>query len=116
MLPLLVRPEALTNGQFSCAAGNGRAGFALRAEIGEVLGTVRTTEGHDKQTYDLAPAPAYSMQDITHASSTVTSRPLAYVPVSGDELTAGLRQQHVPEPLIGAVVSLARAGARGSLT
>ncbi len=113
VLPLLVRPEALANGHFPFAAGNGSASFALRAEIGEALAAVLTTEGHDNQLYDLAPAPAYSMQDITRVISTVTNRPLEYVPVSDDELTARLRQQAAPEPMVAAVVGFARAMAQG---
>lgn len=112
LLPMLIDPGALASGNFFYAAGSGQASFALRAEIAEVLATVLTTTGHDNQTYDIAPAPVHSMNEVTAAISAVTGQPLRYVPVSGDELTAALRQHHLPEPLITLVVSMARAQAQ----
>lgn len=112
LLPMLVSPEALADGKFYYAAGSGQASFALRAEIAEVLATVLTSVGHDNQTYDIAPTPVYSMQEVTAAITSVTGQPLTYVPVSGDELTSALRQHHLPEPLITLVVSMARAQSR----
>ena len=112
LLPMLIDPGALASGNFFYAASNGQASFVLRAEIAEVLATVLTTPGHDNQTYDIAPAPVHSMNEVTAAISAVTDQPLRYVPVSGDELTAALRQHHLPEPLITLLVGMARAQAK----
>jgi len=118
LLPMLLDPGALARGNFYYAAGSGAASFALRAEIAEVLATVLTTPGHDNQTYDLAPAPVHDMAEVTAAISAATGQPLRYVPVSGEELTAAMRQHHLPEPLVSLVVSmaLAQAGQEFNLT
>ena len=72
LLPMLIDPGALASGKFFYAAGSGQASFALRAEIAEVLATVLTGPGHENQTYDIAPAPAHSMDEVTAAISAAT--------------------------------------------
>jgi NAD(P)H dehydrogenase (quinone) len=112
LLPMLLDPGARARGAFYYAAGEGAASFALRAEIAEVLATVLTTSGHDNQTYDIAPAPVQTMAEVTAAISAATGQPLRYVPISGDELTAALRQHHLPEPLVLLIASMAQAQAQ----
>lgn len=112
LVPMLVGKEALPSGQFYFAAGTGQASFALRAEIAEALAHVLTTSGHENQTYDIAPAPTYSMQDVAAVISEVSGQPVAYVPVSSEDMAAGMRRKQVPEHLTELVVSMAQAMAQ----
>ena len=109
LVPMLVGQDVVTSGKIYFAAGDGKVSYALRDEIGQALANVLTTTGHDNQTYDIAPGPAYSFQDIAATLSEVTGQPVAYVPISGDDLAAGMRQHQVPEPMIALLQGMASA-------
>ncbi|OGX90991.1 SDR family oxidoreductase [Hymenobacter coccineus] len=109
IVPMLVGQDVLTSGKIYFAAGDGQVGFALRDEIGQVLANVLTTDGHDNQFYNIAPGPTYSFQDIAATLNEVTGQPVAYVPISGDDLAAGMRQHQVPEPMIALLQGMASA-------
>lgn len=109
LVPMLVGQDVLTSGHIYFAAGEGQVSYALRDEIGQALANVLTTTGHDNQTYDIAPGPAYSFQEIAATLRDVAGQPVAYVPISGDDLAAGMRQHQVPEPMIALLQGMASA-------
>jgi len=109
LVPMLVGKDALPSGRFYFAAGTGQASFALRSEIAEALASVLTTPGHQGQTYDIAPAPAYSMQDVATTLSEVSGQSVAYVPVSSEDMATAMHQKHIPAHMVELVVSMARA-------
>ncbi|AMR28279.1 hypothetical protein A0257_15085 [Hymenobacter psoromatis] len=109
ILPMLVGQEAVPSGRFYFAAGEGRVSYALRDEIGQALANVLTTTGHDNQTYDIAPGPAYSFQDVARTLSETGGQPVEYVAISGADMAAGMRQHQVPEPLIELLGGMAGA-------
>jgi NAD(P)H dehydrogenase (quinone) len=96
-LPAQVGNDAVASGKLYAAAGDGRASYGLRTEMGEILANVLTSEGHENQVYDIAPSPAYSFHDVATTLSEVTGQPIAYVPVSAEELAAEMRKHQVPE-------------------
>jgi NAD(P)H dehydrogenase (quinone) len=96
-LPAQVGNDAVASGKLYAAAGDGRASYGLRTEMGEILANVLTSEGHENQVYDIAPGPAYSFHDVATTLSKVTGQPIAYVPVSAEELAAEMRKHQVPE-------------------
>jgi NAD(P)H dehydrogenase (quinone) len=96
-LPAQVGNDAVASGKLYAAAGDGRASYGLRTEMGEILANVLTSEGHENQVYDIAPGPAYSFHDVATTLSEVTDQPIAYVPVSAEELAAEMRKHQVPE-------------------
>jgi NAD(P)H dehydrogenase (quinone) len=72
VLPDFIGAQTLASGQLYAATGTGKVSYALREEIAQALATVLTESGHENQTYDIAPGPAYSMQDIAATLSEVT--------------------------------------------
>jgi NAD(P)H dehydrogenase (quinone) len=115
LVPAFVGEDALTSGQFYYAAGEGKVSYALRAEIAEALANALTTSGHDNQIYDIAPGPAYSMHDVAAALHEVTGQPVAYVPISPEDMAAGMRQHQVPEPVVSLMTGIAQAMAANEL-
>ncbi|MDO7853017.1 SDR family oxidoreductase [Hymenobacter convexus] len=109
IIPMLVGEGTLPSGQLYASAGDGKVSYALRAEIGEALANVLAGQGHENQVYDIAPGPAYSFQDIANGLSEVTGQPVAYVPVSGEDIAAGMRQHQVPEPFINLLLGMNQA-------
>jgi NAD(P)H dehydrogenase (quinone) len=113
ILPALVGDSAVANGSLYANAGDGRVSYALRSEMGEAIANALTSGESANQVYDLAPAPAYSMVDVAAALSQVSRKPVQYVPVSGPELAAVMREHHLPEPMIQVLVGMMQAMEQG---
>ncbi|MBC6609895.1 SDR family oxidoreductase [Hymenobacter sp. BT507] len=109
ILPMMIGENALPSGQLYAAAGEGKVSYALRQDLAEATAAILATPGHDNQTYDLAPAPAYSFQDVAATLSEVAGQPVQYVPISPEALAAGMREHHVPEPVVMMMVGLSKA-------
>ena len=109
IVPMLVGEGTLPSGQLYSSAGDGKVSYGLREEMAQALANVLTSEGHENQTYDIAPGPAYSFQDLAATLSEVTGWPVAYAPVSGEEIAASLRRHQVPEPFINLLLGMNQA-------
>lgn len=109
IIPMLVGEGTLPSGKLYSSAGDGKVSYVLREEIAQALANVLTSEGHDNQVYDIAPAPAYSFQDIATGLSEVSGQPVAYVSISGEDIAAGMRQHQVPEPFINLLLGMSQA-------
>ncbi|MCC3154182.1 SDR family oxidoreductase [Hymenobacter sp. BT770] len=108
LVPMLVGDAAQTGLLYS-AVGDGKVAFPLRADIAQALANALTSAGHENKTYDIAPAPAYSMADVAAALGAATGQPVQYVPVSLEDMAAGLRAQHTPEPVVQMLVGMTEA-------
>jgi NAD(P)H dehydrogenase (quinone) len=113
LVPGLVGKDAVSSGKFFFAAGDGKVSYALREEIAQASANALTSSEHENKIYDIAPTPAYSMDDVATALSEVTGQPVAYVPVSVEDMAAGMRQHHVPEPIVEMMGGIGRAMAAG---
>ncbi|MBW3127834.1 SDR family oxidoreductase [Hymenobacter profundi] len=109
ILPMMIGENALPSGQLFAAAGEGKVSYALRQDLAEATATILASPGHNNQTYDLAPAPAYSFQDVAATLSEVAGQPVQYVPITPEALAAGMREHHVPEPVVMMMVGLSKA-------
>ncbi|MGI4824469.1 MAG: SDR family oxidoreductase [Janthinobacterium lividum] len=109
LVPGLVGKDAVSSGKFFFAAGDGKVSYALREEIAQASANALTSGEHENKIYDIAPTPAYSMHDVATALSEVTGQPVAYVPVSVEDMAAGMRQHHVPEPIVEMMGGIGRA-------
>ena len=115
LVPMFVGEGAVESGHIYFAAGEGQVSFALREELAEATARVLASAGHENQTYDLAPAPPYSFRDIAAALGEVTGRPVQYVPLTTEQMTAGMREHQVPEPVVNLTAEIAQAMAANEL-
>jgi NAD(P)H dehydrogenase (quinone) len=113
LVPGLVGKDAVPSGKFYFAAGDGKVSYALREEIAQAAANVLTSSEHENKIYDIAASPAYSMHDVAATLSEVAGQPVAYVPVSAEDMAAGMRQHHVPEPIVEMMGGIGRAMAAG---
>jgi NAD(P)H dehydrogenase (quinone) len=109
IIPMLVGESTLPSGKLYSSAGDGKVSYALREEIALALANVLASQGHQNQVYDIAPGPAYSFQDLAATLSEATGQPVEYVPVSGEDIAAGMRQHQVPEPFINLLLGMNQA-------
>ena len=109
LVPTFAGAESLPIETVYSAVADGKVSFALREEIGQALANVLTSTGHDNQVYDIAPAPAYSMQDVATTLGEISRHPVAYVPITADQMRAGMREHQVPEPVVDLMVGIVSA-------
>jgi len=108
-VPMIVGQDAVPSGKIYSAAGDGNVSYALRADIAGALANVLTSTGHENQTYDISLGTAYSIQNVADALSEVTGKIIEYVPISSDDMAAGMRQHQVPEPIVSMMVGMTEA-------
>lgn len=109
LVPTFAGAESLPVETVYSAAADGKVSFVLREEIGQALANVLTSAGHGNQVYDIAPAPAYSMQDVANALGKIGGQPVAYVPITAEQMRAGMREHHVPGPVVDLMVGIVSA-------
>lgn len=109
IIPMLVGEGTLPGGKLYSSAGDAKVSYALREEIAQALANVLTSKGHENQVYDIAPGPAYSFHELAARLNEVTGQPVAYAPVSGEAIAAGMRQHQVPQPFINLLLGMNQA-------
>ena len=59
-------------------AGNGKAPFALRREMGEAAANVLLQNGHENKTYEMTASELYSFKDVADALSSLSGKTVSY--------------------------------------
>jgi NAD(P)H dehydrogenase (quinone) len=98
--------QARESGQIVAAVGEGRVASASRDDFAAAAAVVLSTEGHDDATYELTGDVAWTFEDLAAAATEVLGRPVAYVPVSSADRTAGLLAAGLDEGTAGFVTAL----------
>ena len=106
LVPNFIGADAVSSGKIYSAAGSGKVSYALREEIAQALANVLTTGDHTNQTYDIAPTPAYSMQDVATILSEAAAQPVDFVSISVEQLQTGMRGKGVPEPVVDRIAGI----------
>jgi NAD(P)H dehydrogenase (quinone) len=94
VLPLFMGP-VLETGTIYLPAGEGRAAFASRTDLGAAGAAVLTGQGHENQDYNLATNESYSFHDIARLLSELSGKEFgtalagAGVPAGAIHMTAG---------------------------
>ncbi|WP_298733063.1 SDR family oxidoreductase [uncultured Chitinophaga sp.] len=103
--------NALTTGQWYYAAGEAKANFASRTDMAEALANVLAEPAkHVNKIYEITGNKAHALSEIAAIVSGITGKQLNYIPVSLEELEAGMKKAGIPEHYISVM-----AGVAGSL-
>lgn len=103
-----------SEGQFHEARNGARISHIATKDIGAVAAHVLTSEGYENQSFDLTGPEANSMAEVAEALSQATGQHITYVPVTEDQ--SRKMMSGMPEPLIEALLDLARFDREGGLT
>ena len=76
-LPFFIGYDVVNTGIFF-PAGDGKASFAKRDEMGKAIANVLASDGHHNQTYQLTGALAYSFSEIAELLSEFSGKNIAY--------------------------------------
>jgi NAD(P)H dehydrogenase (quinone) len=101
MLPIFIGDQVLETGVIFQPAGDGKASFALRADMAAAAANILTSEGHENKTYDISGKTAYSFGDIAQIISRITGKQITYVSPSLEEFQQALTKVGVPAEYIG---------------
>lgn len=88
-------------------AGDGKAAFALRSDIGKALAKVLAQDGHENKIYDITGSQAYSFADVAQTLSKLSAKNVVYHDLPVGVYTAQLRTFGVPEEFIGLMAAFA---------
>lgn len=112
VLPLFMGP-VLQTGTIYLPAGEGRAAFASRADLGAASAAVLRTPGHENQAYDLATNESYSFQEMARLLSELSGQEIRYVSPTAEEFNTQLAGAGVPAGAIQLTAGFSVAIAQG---
>lgn len=108
--------RAADTGVIAASVGEATVAAASRADYAEAAAVVLIEDGHVGLTYELSGDHAVSYADIAAAATTVLGRDVAYVPITSDQLQAGLAEAGLDAGTIGFVSAMEDGIARGVLS
>ncbi len=83
-------PMIKAEGVIYASAGAGRIGMVSAEDTARAAGVVLTSDGHDKQNYELTGPEAITFEEIAQSFSRVLGRTMTYQDLSEEELLEGL--------------------------
>jgi NAD(P)H dehydrogenase (quinone) len=91
-----IAPRALAIGQWISNSGEGRVPFVAKRDCAAVAVAALTDRAHEARTYEVTGPELLSYRDVAAIASEVDGRPVEYVSVSDDEMSATLAAAGVP--------------------
>jgi NAD(P)H dehydrogenase (quinone) len=88
-------------------AGNGKAPFALRREMGEAAANILLQNGHENQTYEITGSDLYSFNDVANALSSLSGKTVKYTDADPETFPAKLAASGLPEIVVRIVSGFA---------
>lgn len=105
--------QPLQTGVLASASSGAGTSFITRNDLARATVAVLSGQGHAGKTYTLTGPAAITQEQFAHLLSQVTGKPIRYVPISFEQLEAGLRQAGLPDMLVTLMVSMQKAAAQG---
>jgi NAD(P)H dehydrogenase (quinone) len=88
-------------------AGDGKAPFALRREMGEAAANTLLQNGHENRTYEITGSDLYSYNDVANALSALSGKTVIYTDADPVTFPARLKEFGLPEIVVGIVSGFA---------
>lgn len=90
-IPYFVGEEVLETGIYF-PAGDAKASFAKRTEMGEAIANVLASEGHENKIYVTTAVPSYSFSDIAQMLSESSGKTILYHNIDSQEYENQLKE------------------------
>lgn len=113
VLPMFLGEKVLESGTIFLPAGDGKAPYATRYDMGVAGAILLLGAGHENKTYHLAADTSYTFGDIAQQLSELSGKPVQYIPASTADFTAQLTQAGVPVEGIHTLAGFSEAIAQG---
>jgi uncharacterized protein YbjT (DUF2867 family) len=102
-----------TQGAFYDSSGDSKASHVDVRDIAALAVAALTQSGHEGRAYTVTGPEALSNFEIAQILSSVTGKPITYVPVYDDDARNGLKAAGVPDWLVEALIELILAKRAG---
>ncbi len=103
VIPLFVGKQVFETGIFQ-PAGEGRAAFALRTEMGEAIANVLMNENFENKTYKFTGKETYSFYDVASVLTELSDKEVKYTPVGADEFEKMMVNKGLPMPMVKKII------------
>lgn len=105
-IPFFVGEKVLDTGIY-LPAGDGKAAFALRSDMGEAIGNVLAGNDCENRIYDFTGNQTYSFYDVANALTELSGKKVGYTPVQPETYKEHTTKLGMPEFLIGMITDFA---------
>lgn len=105
--------QALQTGVLTSATKDAGTSFITRHDLARATVAILLGKGHEGKIYTLTGPAAITQEQFAQLLSDVTGRSIRYVPISFEQLQAGLKQAGLPELIVNLLVSSQKATAQG---
>jgi len=95
-IPFFTGEKVLETG-ISFPAGDGKASFAKRTEMGQAIANVMAGDGHENKIYLITNQPTYSFTEIAQILSELSGKDVAYHSPTQEQYHTQLREYGVSE-------------------
>jgi NAD(P)H dehydrogenase (quinone) len=92
-------PHILATGTWVSAAGDGRLAHIARDDLARAAAAALAADFNGKRTLTPSGAQAFTVAELAEKLSAATGKPIKVVPVSADDLVAGMVAGGLPEPV-----------------
>ena len=110
-----VLAQAIQMGSLYRASGDGRIGYITREDCARAAAAALADEFTGRRTLDVTGPEALSGADLAALATSISGKPVAYVPLPPDVLRENLRQAGLPEPVVEVIVTFDESAAAGQL-
>lgn len=93
--------------------GSGKVSYIDVRDIAATAKVILTQSGHENKVYELTGPQAISVGEVAQALTQACDRVIAYVDVSEEAAAAGMRQNHMPDWMVNAMMELHSLGKAG---
>jgi NAD(P)H dehydrogenase (quinone) len=112
---LMSLPRAVATGQLVAATGSGGAGYVTREDCARAAAAALAAPTSGRATLDITGPAVVTYAELAQILSTITERPVTYVPVEPDAIVAGMVGAGLPESVARLLVSFDNAVAQDTL-
>lgn len=106
-------PPAVQTGQLFAATGDGKVAFITREDVARAAAAALNSSFEGRRTLDITGPEALSRHDLARIASTLTGRPITYMPVPLEAAVQGMVGAGLPQPVAEAYASFDAAVAQG---
>ena len=109
VIPMFIGEHILEDKTIYLPAGEGNCAFLSREDMAKAGAIVLTTKDHANKEYNITAEEAYSYKDVAEIISEVTGKDIQYVSPSQEEFKATLKENGVPDDIIGMMAGFSEA-------
>ena len=109
VIPMFIGEHILEDKTIYLPAGEGNCAFLSREDMAKAGAIVLTTKDHANKEYNITAEEAYSYKDVAEMISEVTGKDIQYVSPSQEEFKATLKENGVPDDIIGMMAGFSEA-------